>query len=132
MSDSLPSNSSVEAKDDRARLINSLTPQSSPYLTRKPLGVKEAIELSSFSEHHQPSTCLSQLVCDGDIDKLRSFSAIDLELESLDHLDTNEFAALHYTAQLDRVEILNLLLDYGANKDVQGRSGVTPLHVASK
>lgn len=123
------SNTIVEAKDDRARLFSSLTPQSSPFLTRKPLGVKEAIELSYFYEHCEPSTCLSQLVSDGDIEKLRSFSAIDSEIDSL---DTNGFAALHYAAQLDRVEILNLLLDNGANRDVQGENGVTPLHLASK
>lgn len=120
---------STEVNDERVRFVNSVTPQSSPYLTKKPSETKEDIELGSVFEHHEPSTFLRRLVIEGHVEKLREYCAIESELE---FLDDNGMAVIHYAAKLNRAEIVMLLLDFGANIDARSTDNMTPLHIACK
>ena len=119
-------------KSDKFRYIDNATPKASPFLHRKkPQGVREVIKMYSLYQHHEPSSSLSRLVYDGDTRRVRACLDV-IKDDELNALDRNEFSALHYAAQLNRVEILNMLVNAGASVDVQGESAMTPLHVACR
>ena len=118
--------------DGKVRFNDNITPKASPYpLTRKPQGVREVIKMYSLYQHQEPSSSLSRLVYDGDVRRVRA-CLDDIKASELDAIDRNGFSALHYAAQLNRVEIFNMLLHSGASIDIRGASDMTPLHVASR
>lgn len=50
----------------------------------------------------------------------------------VDAFDEYGFIALHYAAQHNKVFILNMLLDFGAEASVTGADGSTALHLAAR
>lgn len=117
---------------DKLRFIENITPKASPFLhTKKPQGVREVIKMYSLYQHHEPSSSLSRLVYDGDTRRVKACLE-NVKVDELDALDRNEFSALHYAAQLNRVEILKMLVNAEASVDIRGENAMTPLHVACR
>ena len=66
----------------------------------------------------------------GNTDDVRRFLAE--KTYAVDALDEHGFTALHYAAQNNHVFIVNMLLDFGANLNVTGVDGSTPLHLTAR
>lgn len=43
-------------------------------------------------------------------------------------LDKNKVSSLHYAARYDHLPIVKLLVKFGANVNIRGDDGLTPLH----
>ena len=55
------------------------------------------------------------------------------EKHRINELDTEHgLTALHLASRHNRTEVVNLLLDFGANIDIKGADGFTALHLASR
>ena len=52
--------------------------------------------------------------------------------DKLDILDEHGASALHHAAKMNRVQVIDFMLKAGANVDVYGKDGLTPLHFAAR
>ena len=51
----------------------------------------------------------------------------------INSFDKNRIAPLHYAARYDHVDIMELLIKYGANVDIKDKEeGLTPLHFCAR
>jgi len=66
----------------------------------------------------------------GNTDDVRRFLAE--KTYAVDALDEHGFTALHYAAQNNHFFLVNMLLDFGANLNVTGVDGSTPLHLTAR
>uniref|UniRef100_T1ILR7 Ion transport domain-containing protein n=1 Tax=Strigamia maritima TaxID=126957 RepID=T1ILR7_STRMM len=77
---------------------------------------------------------LHQAARDGDI-KLMKY-LLDASVTNLkrkiDQLDEDELSPLHYAARYNFFEMVNLLVEKGANVNIRGEEGLTPLHFAAR
>ena len=121
-----------EDTNEKSRFVENTTPRSSPFpFSKRPQGVREVIKMYSLYQHHEPSSSLSKLVYDGDVQRIKG-CLDNVTARELDAVDRNGFSALHYAAQLNRVEILNMLINSGAIIDNVAENTMTPLHVACR
>lgn len=66
----------------------------------------------------------------GNVDLLNS--CLEENPKYLNLLDDKDMSPLHYAAQCNRREIIEKLLDAGADVNNRGKDNITPLHVASR
>ena len=51
---------------------------------------------------------------------------------TLNQLDNNKISVLHYAARYDHISIVRLLVSYGADVNIKGDDGLTPLHFCAR
>lgn len=74
---------------------------------------------------------LHQAVTNGSVSDVRVF-LLDEE-HNIDKMDAQHgMTALHMASKYNRIEIVNLLLDFGASVDSKSTDGSTALHIASR
>ncbi|KAG8199670.1 hypothetical protein JTE90_022120 [Oedothorax gibbosus] len=119
----------------------------SNYISRKLRFCKETKiqeEKPSFSKSFEeelepvaaaPAISLQQLLRDECAERLERYLA-NLSPDScrvkLNQLDENKRSPLHYAARYNRVLATQLLIEKGADPDIQGEDGLTPLHFAAR
>lgn len=82
-----------------------------------------------YSEIYVSPTRLQQAAEEGDLKKISSYL---LQYNDINQTDSAGRTALHYAVGAEQVEAVELLLQSGANPDIQdGVNNVTPLHWAS-
>ena len=122
-------------------------PKSKPRRKKFSVRIKQAsMELSEFTQLSQASKYtygdgvgfgLHIAVRNGELSLLDAELA-KLQKESdnigiIDALDKFGFAALHHTTRFNRIEATNVLLNHGADVNVQSGTDVnTPLHIAAR
>eukprot|EP00795_Rhopilema_esculentum_P017434 gene17434-9036_t len=91
------------------------------------------------SQHHFNPSSTKQLISiqqaarDGRIDIVRShIEKIGRDKKKLNKKDIENTTALHYAVRYNHMSIVKLLVESGANVNVQGEHGATPLHYASR
>ena len=50
----------------------------------------------------------------------------------LNSLDDNKFGVLHYAARYEHFEMVKIIVFWGADVNIRGDDGLTPLHFAAK
>ena len=50
----------------------------------------------------------------------------------INELDESKVSALHYAARQNSLQIMEILLSHGAEVDIKGPGGLTPLHFAAR
>ena len=50
----------------------------------------------------------------------------------LNQLDSNKISILHYAARYDHLDIVKLLVEKGADINIRGDDGLTPLHFCAR
>ncbi|GFS41325.1 transient receptor potential cation channel subfamily A member 1 homolog [Trichonephila inaurata madagascariensis] len=143
---SLYNSDSVQAEsDDDVGSESSLSNLNSKYISRKIKFCKETkvdLETStitkSFDESEaagEPAITLQQVLRDENLNQLRTYLD-NLSLEAcrlrINKLDVNKRAPLHYAARYNLVAATQLLIDRGADVNIEGEDGLTPLHFAAR
>lgn len=67
---------------------------------------------------------------DGRLNVLKA--CLEANPRSLNMLDDKEMAPLHYAAQCNRREIIDYLVEAGADVNIRGAGNITPLHIAAR
>jgi len=52
--------------------------------------------------------------------------------KTVDTLDSNKISCLHYASRYDHMTIVRMLVDAGADVNVRGDDGHTPLHFCAR
>ncbi|GFR27575.1 ankyrin-3 [Trichonephila clavata] len=143
---SLYNSDSIQAdSDDDVASESSLSNLNSKYISRKIKFCKETkvdLETSaitkSFDETEaagEPAITLQQVLRDENLNQLRTYLD-NLSLEAcrlrINKLDANKRAPLHYASRYNLVAATQLLIDRGADVNIEGEDGLTPLHFAAR
>ena len=73
-------------------------------------------------------TCLIQTACFGDIETVRYL--VTLPEVDVNHRGCGNYATLHYPVMNEETDMMQVLIDAGADVDTQRNDGYTPLHSA--
>lgn len=103
-------------------------PSKEPIVTPKDVQIMELLPVetpvtSTSSQIHRAAK-------DGNVRLLNS--CLEANRKWLNLLDDKEMSPMHYAAQCNRQEIIEKLLDAGADVNIRGKENITPLHVASR
>ena len=66
------------------------------------------------------------------MEKIRQALDLDENIRKIDDLDEKKLSPLHYAARYSNIEILKLLIKYGANPNQAGDDDMTPLHYSAR
>lgn len=76
---------------------------------------------------------LFEAAANGQVDDIRSYlSTTKNKADIFCILDQNGESALHHAAKMNRVEVIDLIINAGATVDVFSKEGFSPLHIAAK
>ena len=73
---------------------------------------------------------LFEAAANGQVDDIESY--LSTAKNKADILDQNGDSALHHAARMNRVRVIDFMLNAGASVDVYSVGGFTPLHVAAR
>eukprot|EP00094_Tigriopus_californicus_P006606 TCALIF_06362-PA protein Name:"Similar to trpa-1 Transient receptor potential cation channel subfamily A member 1 homolog (Caenorhabditis elegans)" AED:0.12 eAED:0.12 QI:8/0.6/0.31/0.93/1/1/16/267/1355 len=151
--DTIPLESLVEDKQDHLQVQNDVPPKAKRSKQRKKSvitynssrrpslvdGILEG-DLFNFQDQEAVATdkSLYQLSREGDyrtianiLQKIQYRNSNKLH-RIVNQLDKNKISALHYAARYDHLDIVKLLVGYGANVNNKGDDGLTPLHFCAR
>lgn len=111
----------------RSPMIQAKRPHSGGRLQLQDESVRFGMKMISLQDRN---VAFHRAVAYGNSEDVRKF--LSEKKYDVDALDEYGFTALHYAAQYNKVFILNMLLDFGADVAVTGVDGSTPLHLAAR
>ena len=77
---------------------------------------------------------LHQLARDGDTDTIKALfsDSYNDTIKYINELDEKKLSPLHYAARHSNIEVMNILVENGANINKLGDDSMTPLHYAAR
>ena len=100
---------------------------------RRRISITSLLEEDDDDDGEEKS--LYQLARDGDLKTIRSLLGQIKEskvIKVVNQLDSNKISVLHYASRYDHFDLVKYLVEKGADPNIRGDDGLTPLHHCAK
>ena len=116
----------IETKNDDGRSPLKLASRSGALTTARMLVEAGADARATDAE---TATCLITAACGGHTDTVRYL--VDLPEVDLNHQDSRKYTVLHFAVEQKYADVVQVLIDAGADTETKNCDGRSPLHLAS-